>query len=119
MFFRKRVVPKTPPSLEKLAAWLAGEMTGEASSRPMTDQVPELRKTGSASSAGTPTTAEAVSCVAGTMTCRPAAPVSAAISGRTGPSLAPASVRGPKSRSGRPRPAINSRSQSRTRGLYN
>src|ERR1044071_8964693 len=65
MFFKNRVVPNTPPSLENVASKLFSEMIGRFNSHPINDHVPELKKTGSDSSAGTPTTAEAVSCPAG------------------------------------------------------
>ena len=60
-FLRKRVVPARPCSLEKPARALASVTMGCRSSRPRSDHVPELRKSGSASRAGAPATAEAVS----------------------------------------------------------
>ena len=43
-FFSSRVVPFTPPSLVKFMRKASGVMTGESSSVPNSDQVPELRK---------------------------------------------------------------------------
>ena len=42
MFFRKRTVPPTPPSLVKLAASAGSPTRGDGSSTPISDQVPEL-----------------------------------------------------------------------------
>ena len=43
MFFSKRVVPSTPPSLVMLQADVRSSMTGSRTSIPISDQVPELR----------------------------------------------------------------------------
>ena len=40
MFFRNRVVSRTPSSLVNIAAWAAGETHGSSSSAPNSDQVP-------------------------------------------------------------------------------
>src|SRR5437588_10540264 len=92
-FLRKRVVPKTPPSLVKLAAIASGVMTGCWSSTPTNDQVPELiypQPTGDVT--GVETTAEPVSCVAGATT--RAGPSSLRNSGKTSASKVPASTTG-------------------------
>ena len=44
MFFRKRVVPATPPSLLNPAFSASRESTGAGSSTPIKDQVPDDRK---------------------------------------------------------------------------
>ena len=41
-FFRKRMVPPTPPSLVKFRRRLSAVMIGAAASMPMSDHVPEL-----------------------------------------------------------------------------
>ena len=92
-FLRKRVVPKTPPSLVKLAAIASGVMTGCWSSTPTNDQVPELiypQPTGDVT--GVETTAEPVSCVAGATT--RTGPNSLRNSGKTSASIVPASTTG-------------------------
>ena len=38
---RKRIRPSTPPSLVKLACWAEPVSTGESSSTPTRDQVPD------------------------------------------------------------------------------
>jgi hypothetical protein len=61
IFFRKRVVPSTPPSFVKLYFIASLVSIGLFSSTPINDHVPELKKAQSFPSAGTDTTAEAVS----------------------------------------------------------
>ena len=43
MFFSKRIVPQTPPSLVKLKRQAVSLMTGSGLSTPISDHVPELR----------------------------------------------------------------------------
>src|SRR5262249_20221258 len=43
MFFNRRVVPRTPPSLVKLYLIVSTLITGRATSTPRSDHVPELR----------------------------------------------------------------------------
>src|ERR1043166_443101 len=66
-FFRRRVVPLTPPSLVKLNRRASGVMTGASNSVPNKDQVPELRNA-VPSRAEIAATAEPVSWVAGAIT---------------------------------------------------
>ena len=75
------MVPATPPSLVRFACRDAGEITGRGTSRPISDQVPELRYALDAPAIGVPTTAEAVSCEPGRTTRvepRPVAPAKSA-----------------------------------------
>ena len=46
MFFRQRVVPAKPCSFEKRAALAASLNSGDPSSLPKSDHVPELKKSG-------------------------------------------------------------------------
>ena len=83
---RYRTVPSTPASLVKLAARLASVSTGWSSSSPTSDHVPQEMYAKSSPTAGTATTADAVSCEptvhTGTDPCSPT-------SARTWPSSAP------------------------------
>src|SRR5499427_6202662 len=71
MFFSKRVVPQTPPSLVKLSARPLEVMSGSFNSVPNSDQVPELRNA-VLPDAATEATADAVSWHAGATTGVPA-----------------------------------------------
>jgi len=82
-------VPNAPPSLVRLAAIAAWLTTGSVTSTPTSDQVPEEMKAASGSTKGTPTTALAVSWLAGAITFADANPGS---SGLTGPRSVPAST---------------------------
>src|SRR4051812_42121237 len=71
MFFNKRVVPHTPPSLVKLSARPLDVMSGSFNSVPSSDHVPELRNA-VLPDAATEATADAVSWHAGATTGVPA-----------------------------------------------
>lgn len=60
--------PSTPPSFVKFAAYASAVSTGWASSRPTSDQVPLAMYAKFGVVAGTPTTADAVSCEATVVT---------------------------------------------------
>ena len=62
MFARKRTVPSTPSSFVKLAVRVSSESTGALSSVPTSDQVPLEMYANDPVWAGTPATADAVSC---------------------------------------------------------
>ena len=91
MFFRKRIVPPTPPSLVKLYRSALSLMSGPAISTPISDQVPELMYAQESPWAGTAATAEPVSCDAGAITGTASSPVSGRQTGRSGPSTVPGS----------------------------
>src|SRR5947209_1611063 len=82
----------------------------------MSDQVPELMYAQERAPAGTAATAEAVSCVAGTMTGTGPAPVSVASAGRIGPSSVPGCTSVPKSLPGNPNARTRSYAQVRALG---
>ena len=65
---RYRMRPSTPPSLVKFAVRLASVSTGRSSSTPTSDHVPQEMYAKSGYVAGTPTTADAVSCEATAVT---------------------------------------------------
>ncbi|CAM5435309.1 hypothetical protein SANTM175S_10631 [Streptomyces antimycoticus] len=110
-------MPSTPSSLVKLAARLASVSTGASSSSPARDHVPVAMYAKSGVVAGTPTTADAVSCeptaVTGTGVARP---VSARTSGRRVPAGSPGWRRGGKSVRSMPRACATGVAQSRVRG---
>ena len=100
MFFRKRVVPKTPPSLVMSASAASDERIGMGASTPMSDQVPELRYANRSVEAGTAATAEAVSCPATDTTGICARPQAFAISGFSKPATVPGWTSGAKRSAG-------------------
>src|SRR5437867_2165063 len=71
MFFRKRIVPQTPPSLVKFRSRALVVMIGAVSSVPRSDHVPELMNA-RLPPAFTDATADAVSWQAGAITVVPA-----------------------------------------------
>ena len=87
---RYRMRPSTPPSFVKLARRLSSVSTGCSSSTPTSDQVPQEMYAKRSSRAGTPTTAEAVSCEpTAVRTVDSASPVSRRTSGRRRPTTSP------------------------------
>ena len=83
------------PSLVKFAARLSALSTGSSSSSPTSDQVPDDTYAKSRSSAGTPTTADAVSWEPTAITrTSGASPVRAATSDRSVPTTSPGSISG-------------------------
>ena len=113
-FFRKRVVPSTPPSLVNPASSAAGEPTGESSSSPISDQVPEeMYARGWVScSAGTASTAEAVSWEPTAITGTSPIPSSAASWGSTVPRRSPGESSGASSAGSTPAASSSSGDQS-------
>src|SRR5512133_4282884 len=92
MFFKRRVVPSMPPSLVMFSSWARGKRQAFCTSIPMSDHVPELRyaQLGLPElAAGTPATAEAVSCVGGATTFIGGKPARSATSARSFPSVVP------------------------------
>src|SRR5438128_2505751 len=119
MFFRKRMVPPTPPSLVKLYVATVSLMSGAGSSTPISDQVPELRYAQpEVPCAGTAATAEPVSCVAGATTGTGETPVSVATAGRSGPSTCPGCTTVPRMFVGRFNALSRSYAQPRAVGSY-
>src|SRR5436305_13929900 len=102
MFFRKRMVPPTPPSLVKLYACTLSLMSGAGNSAPISDHVPELMYAHDVPAAGTAATAAAVSCDAGATTGTERNPVSAATDERSGPSTVPGCTSVPSTCCGSP-----------------
>ncbi len=98
MFFSRRVVPPTPPSLVKFSSHVRSVTIGAGSSVPSRDQVPELRKA-LVPPASTDATADAVSWHAGAITGVPAR--AAKPSAVTSPSAVPGSTSGWSSLAGR------------------
>ena len=83
-------MPSTPVSLLKFAARLASVSTGRSSSIPTSDQVPQEMYAKSSPRAGTPATADAVSCEPTATTGRPGGrPAPAATSGSSSPTTSP------------------------------
>src|SRR5207244_5351176 len=68
MFFKKRIVPPTPPSLVKLHFSTCSLTSGDVISAPISDQVPELIVAHEPPREGTAANADPVSCVAGAIT---------------------------------------------------
>src|SRR5579872_5257950 len=116
MFFRKRVVPPTPPSLVKFAASAASFTKGADSSTPISDQVPLEMYAHESPLAGTAAMAEAVSCDAGAITGAGLRPVSDATAGRSGPSTVPGCASVPRIFSGSPNDCTNPYAQPRVVG---
>ena len=92
-FFSSLVVPFTPPSLVKFKRSASGVMTGESSSVPSSDHVPELRKA-VPSRAEIAATAEPVSWQAGAITVAPASEEPRAMPGKSVPTIDPGSTIG-------------------------
>ncbi|GAB3932500.1 hypothetical protein GCM10027614_01800 [Micromonospora vulcania] len=108
-------MPSTPDSLVKLARRLCSLSTGASSSTPTSDQVPQEMYAKCAPVAGTPTTAEAVSCdPTATTAGSPGSPSS----GRTGPIRVPASRSGGNNSLRIPASRIRSVAQARRRRSY-
>jgi hypothetical protein len=98
--WRNRIRPSTPLSFVKFAIRLASVTTGCSSSTPTRPHVPQLMYAKSSETAGTATTALAVSCEPIAVTTgAPLPPTSDATAGSSGPIAAPASTsRGNSSR---------------------
>src|SRR5690348_8789897 len=98
MFFRKRTVPQTPPSLVKFWRQASAEITGADSSAPSSDHVPELMMA-LVPDAETAANAEPVSWHAGATTGVPAK--AAETDACRGPSMEPGLTNGGRRRTGR------------------
>ena len=98
----------------KLAARLASVSTGWSSSTPTSDQVPDDTYANRRSAAGTPTTADAVSCdPTATTVVVVGSPVCSATVGRTRPTTSPGSTSGGNRSVGRSSAANSSADQVR------
>ncbi len=116
MFFRRRVVPETPPSFVKFSSRARGVITGAGTSVPSSDQVPELRNARWLS-ARTAATAEPVSWHAGATTRVPRSEGGASLA--IFPTIVPGSTIRGSSRVGSSSSRIRSVAQDRVRASTN
>ena len=111
---RYRIRPSTPSSFVKFAARLASVRIGRSSSTPTSAQVPQAMYANCSPSAGTPTTADAVSCEpTWASTGAVARPASATTSGRIGPTISPGRLVGRRIARGSPSSSSRSVAQPR------
>ena len=112
-------MPSTPPSFVKSARRASSVRTGSSSSSPTSDHVPEEMYAEGSPSAGTATTAEAVSCeptaITGTSSGRSTAE---ATSGSSVPIRSPAERSGGRIADGMPTRSASSVAHSRDRTSY-